>query len=383
MSNPEVIPIMPIYDTRDQDLARLLIRHSVKAGKGDLVFIDAVGLDCVGLAEALCVEATRVGAAPYIHLSDPETTRAFLHEVSEPVLQRLQEFELLQMKNTTCYIGIRGGQNAFESADVPSKKLDLWNKYIRQPVHLEQRVKHTRWCVVRYPNSAMAQLAQQPREKFADFYYKVCTLDYRAMEKACRPLSALMAKTDRVAIKGPGTDLEFSIKGIGNVPCFGTHNIPDGECFTAPVKDSINGTVAFNSPTIWEGHGYERITLAFENGKVVKASAGSADQTKRLNRILNQDAGASYVGEFAIAFNPHVLHPMRDILFDEKIAGSFHMALGQCYEETDNGNRSALHWDMVCIQRPDYGGGEIWFDGKMIRKDGVFLPKNLAALNPA
>jgi aminopeptidase len=373
---------MPIFDQRDTELARVLIRHSVKAAKGDLVYIDAVGLDTVGLAEALCVEAARVGAAPYIHLSEPETTRRLLHEGSEGVFRRLAEFELLQMKNTTCYIGIRGPQNSFESADVPPRKMDLYNRYIRRPVHLEQRVKHTRWCVVRYPNAGMAQLAQQPREKFADFYYKVCTHDYAAMERACRPLSRLMAATDRVHLKGPGTDLRFSIKSIPNVPCFGTHNIPDGECFTAPVRDSIEGTVAFNSPTIWEGHCYEQITLTFEKGRVVRAAAANRDQTKRLNRILTQDDGASYVGEFSIAFNPHILHPMRDILFDEKIAGSFHMALGQAYEEADNGNRSALHWDMVCIQRPEYGGGEMWFDGKLIRKDGIFLPKTLQGLNP-
>ena len=373
---------MAIFDPRDKELAKILIRHSVRAGKGDLVYIDAIGLDTRGLAEAICVEAAQAGAAPHVHITDPETTRRLLHVASEEVFTRLAEFELLQMKNATCYIGIRGNSNSYEMADVPARKLDLYNRILRGPVHLEERVRNTRWCVLRYPNSSMAQLACQPREAFADFYYRVCTHDYAAMARACKPLQALMDRTDSVEIRSADTHLTFSIKDVPSVPCFGTHNIPDGECFTAPVRDSVNGHVTFNSPTIWESQGYEKIRLEFVNGRIVKATAANPDQTRRLNRVLDQDEGARYVGEFSLGFNPHVLHPMRDILFDEKIAGSFHMAMGQAYEDADNGNRSRLHWDMVCIQRPDYGGGEIYFDGKLIRKDGLFLPKSLQKLNP-
>jgi aminopeptidase len=301
---------------------------------------------------------------------------------SEAVMQRSSEFELLQMKNAQCFIGIRGAANIFEYADVPRKQLNLYNKTIVQPVHMNQRVKHTRWCVLRYPNSSMSQLAQQSREGFAEFYYRVCTLDYAAMDRAVKPLAELMRKTDKVHITGPGTDLEFSIKGIGVVPCTGTHNIPDGECFTSPVRGSMNGTVAFNTPTVWEGSPYDNITLTFEKGRVVKATGSGKEQTAKLNKVLDQDEGARVVGEFAIAFNPFILNPMRDILFDEKIAGSFHMALGNAYDDADNGNRSAVHWDLVCIQRPDYGGGRIAFDGKVIREDGIFQPKALQKLNP-
>lgn len=372
---------MPILDLRDNDLAKTLVRHSVRAGKGDLVFIDAIGLDTRGLAEAICGEVLRAGAAPYVHLSDPETIRKLVHGSTESTLTRLAEFELLQMQNATCYIGIRGGANSYELADVPPRKMDLYNRILRKPVHLEERVKRTRWVVLRYPNSAMASMAGQPREKFADFYYQVCNHDYSAMEKACRPLKRLMEKTDHVAIKGPGTDLEMSIQGIPVVPCFGTHNIPDGECFTAPVRDSVNGTVTFNVPTIWESRAYDNIQLEFKDGRVTRATAGDKEQTRALNRVLDQDEGSRFIGEFSLGFNPHILKPMRDILFDEKIAGSFHMALGQAYEDADNGNTSQLHWDMVCIQRPEFGGGEIHFDGKLIRKDGVFLPKALQPLN--
>lgn len=368
-------------DSRDQELARLLIKHSVKAQKGDLVFIDAVGLDTAGLAEAVLIETLKVGAAPYVHLSEPETSRKLLHAAGEESMKRLAKFEMLQMKDTQCYIGIRGAANIFESSDVPPRQLSLYNKIVRKPVHLDQRVRHTRWCVLRFPNASMAQLAQRPRETFADFYYKVCTLDYSKMERAVRALKTAMEKTDEVHFKGNGTDLRMSIKNIGVVPCTGSHNIPDGECFTAPVRKSVNGTVFFNTPTIWEGTPYENIKLIFKDGKIVEATAASKEQTTKLNRVLDQDEGARYVGEVAIAFNPFILHPMRDILFDEKIAGSFHMAMGQAYEDADNGNKSQVHWDMVCIQRKDYGGGEIYFDGKLVRKDGIFLPKSLQGLN--
>jgi aminopeptidase len=191
-------------------------------------------------------------------------------------------------------------------------------------------------------------------------------------------LKALFEKTDRVEIRGPETDLRFSIKGIPAVICGGDRNIPDGEVFTAPVRDSVEGYVTFNAPTIYQGTGFDSIRLEFHAGKIVKATS---NETEKLNRILNSDAGARYVGEFSLGFNPFILRPMRDILFDEKIAGSFHFTPGQAYEEADNGNRSQVHWDMVNIQRPEYGGGEIVFDGKLIRRDGEFVSKSLRSLN--
>jgi aminopeptidase len=242
----------------------------------------------------------------------------------------------------------------------------------------DQRVKKTKWCVLRWPTPSMAQLAGMSTEAFEDFYFDVCTLDYEKLQPGMKALKALMERTDRVRINGPGTNLRFSIKGIPAVICGGDRNIPDGEVFTAPVRDSVNGFVTFNAPTIYQGTSFDHIRLEFENGKIVKATS---NQTKKLNDILNADPGARYIGEFSLGFNPHILYPMRDILFDEKIAGSFHFTPGQAYETADNGNRSQVHWDMVSIQRPDYGGGEIYFDGELIRKNGKFLPKQLHSLN--
>jgi aminopeptidase len=144
------------------------------------------------------------------------------------------------------------------------------------------------------------------------------------------------------------------------------------------VKDSVEGELTFNAPSIYQGTAFDGIQLKFKRGKIVEASS---NETKKLNKILDSDTGARYIGEFSLGFNPRVFQPMRDILFDEKIAGSFHFTPGQAYEEADNGNRSQVHWDMVSIQRPDYGGGEIYFDGKLIRRNGEFLPKQLRSLN--
>jgi aminopeptidase len=253
----------------------------------------------------------------------------------------------------------------------------LYNKTLR-PV-LNYRVNRTRWVVLRWPTPSMAQAANLSTEAFEDFYFEVCTLDYRKMARALAPLEKLMRRTDRVLLKGPGTDLSFSLKGIGAKPCSGLRNIPDGEVFSCPVRTSVNGVIQFNTPTIYAGTRFENIRLEFKAGKVVNATGSNA---KRMNEILDTDPGARYVGEFSLGFNPFILNPMCDILFDEKIAGSLHLTPGQAYEECDNGNRSAVHWDMVLIQREDWGGGEIWFDGQLIRKDGLFVPPSLQPLNP-
>jgi aminopeptidase len=253
----------------------------------------------------------------------------------------------------------------------------LWAQTFSRVVGEE--IMKKKWCGLRAPNESMAQDAGMSTEQFEDFYFDVCTLDYEKMSRAMDPLVALMEKTDRVQIKGPGTDLTFSIKDIPVVKCDGKYNVPDGEVFTAPVRDSVNGTIQFNTPSSYMGYTYDNIVLTFRDGKIVEATANN---TERINQLLDSDEGARYIGEFAIGFHPHILHPMKDTLFDEKIAGSLHFTPGQAYEIADNGNRSAVHWDMVLIQRPEYGGGEIYFDGELVRKDGLFVVEDLVGLNP-
>jgi aminopeptidase len=256
--------------------------------------------------------------------------------------------------------------------------MDLYQKYWWHAVHSEIRVPKTKWVVLRYPTDSFAQAASMSTKAFEDFYFDVCTADYAAMKVAQKPLQELMSRTDRVRIVAPDTELEFSIKGIPVIECWGERNIPDGEVFTAPVRESINGKIRFNTQSRYQGTVFDNIAFEFKNGKIVNATA---NETKKINEILDSDEGARYCGEWAVGVNNRVRHPMLDTLFDEKIGGSFHLTPGNAYEIADNGNRSRIHWDLVLIQRPDYGGGEMWFDGKLIRKDGRFVLKELEGLN--
>jgi aminopeptidase len=364
-------------DPRYKKLAKLLVEYSTVLKRGDRVLLDMIDVPDEFSVELLRA-ARAAGAIPIVEVRHTRVNREILRDTSEKHAQLVRELELFRMKKMQAYIAIRGSDNASENADVPSDRMALYSRIIR-PV-LNYRVNKTRWCVLRWPTPSMAQAAAMSTEAFEDLYFDVCTMDYRKMARAMIPLQKRMIKADRVQIKGPGTDLTFSIKGIGAKLCKGDRNIPDGEVFSCPVKDSINGRIQFNTPTLYSGTKFENVYLEFKDGKVVKATSNN---TKRLNEILNTDPGARYTGEFSLGFNPYILNPMCDILFDEKIAGSLHLTPGQAYEECDNGNRSAVHWDMVLIQRPEWGGGEIWFDRELIRKDGTFLPKDLKPLNPA
>jgi aminopeptidase len=364
-----------MHDARFDQLARLLVEYSIRLKRNETVFIEAFDAPDE-MAIALIRAVRQVGATPLVQIQHAQVSRALAIEVTERELNLIARHELARMRKMDAYIAVRGSNNITELSDVPVRQMKLIAKKMR-PVQ-DQRVKKTKWVVLRWPTPSMAQLAGMSTEAFEDFYFEVCTLDYRKLQPGMRALKALMEKTDRVEIKGPGTDLRFSVKRIPAVICGGDRNIPDGEVFTAPVKNSVEGHVAFNAPTIYQSTNFDGIRLGFRAGKVVEATS---NQTAKLNTILDSDPGARYIGEFSLGFNPHILQPMRDILFDEKIAGSFHFTPGQAYEEADNGNRSQVHWDMVNIQRPDYGGGEIYFDGKLIRRDGEFLPKQLRTLN--
>jgi aminopeptidase len=365
-----------MHDPRFDRLADVLVSFSTHLQKGERVLIDAFDIP-PEMTVSLVRAATRAKALPYVQIHQAQVSRALALGVVEEQLDVSAAIELARMKKMDAYIAVRGGANITEQSDVPPAQMKLVSRKMK-PV-LDWRVKKTKWCVLRWPSPSMAQLAGMSTEAFENFYFDVCTLDYSRMVPGMKALKALMEKTDQVHIEGPGTDLRFSIKDIPAVMCGGSHNIPDGEVFTAPVKTSVEGHVTYNAPSIYQGTAFDNVRLEFKAGKIVGATANN---TEKLNAILDSDAGARFIGEFAIAFNPHILSPMRDILFDEKISGSFHFTPGQCYEQTENGNRSQVHWDMVNIQRADWGGGTIRFDGKVIRQDGIFLPKVLQALNP-
>ncbi len=370
-----------MLDPRVTKLAELLATHSTELGPDDAVLIHAFDIPDEVTAECVRVVQSK-GAKAVLRRESSLVRRQLLLGLDEAGTELIADVEKYEMTKMTAYWSLRGSHNIGENSDVPSEKLSMWQRLYATPVVFEVRVPNTKWVALRWPTPSMAQQANASTQAFEDFYFRVCTLDYSKMEKAVAPLVDLMNATDQVRIVGPGTEFEFSIKDIGAVPCIGKRNIPDGECFSCPVKDSANGVVQYNTSSLYQGTVFKDVRYVVKNGKIVEAEAGA--QTEKLNEILDTDEGARYFGEWSLGFNPYVLDPMLDTLFDEKIAGSFHLTPGNAYPPPGgNGNKSAIHWDKVVIQRPEYGGGEIWFDGKLIRKDGLFVVPQLEGLNPA
>jgi len=364
-------------EDRNIKLAKIICDYSISLQKDEKVWIEWKGKEASPLIQAIVEEVTKKGAIPFLKYTDDQLFSPFLEHASETQLKHYSELDESLIKQMNAYIGIRANDNIFDLADVDGNKKQMFQKHY-SPRVTDYRVKHTKWVVLKYPNNSLAQLSQKSTKAFTEFYYKVCTLDYSVLSKAMDPLLELMSKTDIVHIKGPGTDLTFSIKGVPCIKCDGKYNIPDGEVFTAPVRESMNGTIAYNVPSVYSGLLFSNVKFEVKNGKIIKAESSNSYE---LNRILDTDEGSRYFGEFAIGLNPYVNQPMMDILFDEKIYGSIHLTPGKAYEDADNGNHSAVHWDLVLSQTPEFGGGEIYFDGKLIRKDGNFVINELKGLN--
>ena len=366
-------------DIRNKKLASNLLQHSINIQKGEKILIEIIGMDAIPLGKELIRQAEIIGALPFFNLIDYEIMREMLINGTEEQMKIYAKHDLQRMKDMDAYIGVRASTNTAELNGISNEKMELYNKYYMLPVHFEERVKNTKWCILRYPNSSMAQMSNMSTEEFEDFYFDVCTLDYNKMSKAMDPLVNLMNKTKNVHIIGEGTDLTFSIEGIPAEKYMGSFNIPDGEVATAPVKSSVNGYITYNTETRYNGILFNNIRFEFKDGKIVKATS---NKTKELNEILDIDEGSRYIGEFALGLNPYIEKPIGDTLFDEKIKGSFHFTPGDSLEESDNGNRSSIHWDIVNIQTQEYGGGEIWFDDVLVRKNGIFVLDELKPLNP-
>ena len=366
-------------DIRIEKLAKNLLNHSVNLQKGENILIEILGEDAIPLAKELIRQAQLKEANAYFNIVNYEVLREILKNCSEEQIKLYSKPDLQRIKDMDAYIAIRANSNTAELNGISKENMEIYNKYYTVPVHFEERVKNTKWCILRYPNESMAQMSNMSTEEFEDFYFNVCTLDYEKMSKAMDNLVNLMNKTKNIHIVGPGTDLKFSIEGIPAEKYMGTFNIPDGEVATAPVKTSVNGYITYNTESRYNGILFSNIRFEFENGKIVKATS---NKEKEINVILDTDEGSRYIGEFALGLNPYIERPIGDTLFDEKIRGSFHFTPGDSLEESDNGNRSAIHWDIVNIQTPEYGGGEIYFDDVLVRKDGIFVLKELEDLNP-
>lgn len=365
-------------DSRIITLANNLVNYSCKVKPGQKVLINYTGHDTAPLAKALVKAVYEAGGIPFENYTDVRILRELMLGATKEQLEMRAKWECDRMSQMDCFIGIRGSENVSELADVPEDKHKLYDKYYYTPLHHNIRIPKTRWVVLRYPTASMAQLSNTSQDAFEDFYFDVCNMDYSKMSKAMDALVELMDKTDKVRITGKDTDLTFSIKDIPTVKCDGILNIPDGEVYTAPIRDSVNGKLSYNTSSLNKGFTFENIVFEFENGKIVNATA---NDTERINQILDADEGARYIGEFAIGVNPYILEPMNDTLFDEKIMGSFHFTPGMCYDDAYNGNKSDIHWDLVMIQRPEYGGGDMYFDDVLVRRDGEFVIDALKPLN--
>ncbi len=366
-------------DSRIEKLANQLLTYSVNIQTGDNLLIEILGEDCILLAKELMKQAQKLGAKPYFNIINYEILSVMLEHATEEQIKLYAKHDVQRMKDMDAYIGIRASSNTFALSGIPSKIMELYSKYYMAPVHFEERVKNTKWCILRYPNHAMAQMCKMNTDEFEDYFFKVCNLDYGKMSKAMEPLKDLMNRTDKVHILGKGTHLTFRIKGIPAEKYAGIFNIPDGEVASSPIKTSVNGYITYHTETAYHGVLFHDIKFEFKDGKIIRATA---DKTKELNEILDTDEGSRYIGEFALGLNPYIEKPMGDTLFDEKIKGSFHFTPGDSLQQSDNGNRSSIHWDIVNIQTKEYGGGEIYFDDVLVRKDGIFVLPELKGLNP-
>lgn len=366
-------------DERIVKLAKNIVNYSLKVKPGEKVLIETRNVN-LPLMDELVKQVYAVGGYPFVNIKYSSLDRTLMMGCQKEQLELMFNLEAERMEAMDCYIGIRIPENCYEETGVPYEKIDLYNSIYEMKLLMEVRCPKTRWVVLRYPTPGMAQAAEMSTEDFEEFYFNVCaSLDYEKMSKAMDPLKELMDRTNQVRITAKDTDLTFSIKQIGGVKCDGECNLPDGEVYSAPIKDSVNGYITYNTPSMYDGFTFQNIRFEFKDGKIVKATA---NDTKRLNEILDIDEGARYIGEFAIGVNPYVTKVMNETLFDEKIMGSLHFTPGNCVAECENGNRSAVHWDLVLIQTPEYGGGEIIFDGEVIRKDGMFVKEELKCLNP-
>ncbi|MCI8964986.1 MAG: aminopeptidase [Clostridia bacterium] len=367
-----------MVDERIKKLAHGLVNYSVKLKENEKILISINGLDGLDLGREIIKEVYKVKGKPFVRISDENITNTLIKDGDKEIFNIMRDEELEQMKKMDAYIAVRAAENITNAINISSEQMELYEKEYMNDV-LNERVDNTKWVILRYPNASMAQLASMNTEEFEDFYFNVCNLDYAKMDKAMDALKELISRTDKVHIVGPGTDLSFSIKGMGAIKCAGECNIPDGEVYTAPIKDSVNGKISYNAVSTYRNTTFSDIVLEFKEGKIINATSNN---TKKLNEILDTDEGARYIGEFALGVNPYVTKPMNDILFDEKIAGSFHFTPGRAYQDMFNGNISAIHWDLVCIQTEEKGGGEIYFDDVLIRKNGRFVLPELESLNP-
>lgn len=360
-----------------KELASQIVGYSIKVEKGEKVLIMTQSLEAREFISYLIEEIYNHGGVPSVKINDPYLGSQLSEGNTEERIELLKTIQEQEVELYDCFINIRYATNDYEDKNINPEMNRKLKKALQKSSDI--RVNKRKWVLLNYPSDLDGHKAGMTSREFKEFALDVMTVNYQEMSELIRPLKELMDKTDKVRLTGKDTDITFSIKGMGSIPCVGEMNIPDGELYSAPVKNSVNGKITYNTPSPYNGHIFHHVSLEFKDGKIVNATCNEDDE--KLNEIFDTDEGARYVGEFSLGFNPKILEPMGDILYDEKILGSLHFTPGQAYKDCYNGNDSGIHWDMVLIQRPEYGGGEVYFDDVLIRKDGMFVLEELKPLN--
>lgn len=358
-------------------LAQTLVEYSLDVQKNETVMIQIENEKCFPLAQKIIDSVYKREGIPYVKIVNKELDAHLLKNASKGQIELLSKIKKFEVEQFDCFLSIHYSINDYVDKNIPPEIRSKLGEATKKSDDI--RINKRKWVLLNYPSVLDSFKAHKTTEEFTKYAFDVMTYDYKQMEEDMKPLKELMEQTDQVRIVAPNTDLTFRIKGIPAIPCCGKNNIPDGEIFTAPIKNSVNGVITYNTPSPYQGNIFHHVSLTFEDGKIIHATCDEKDE--ELNQIFDIDSGARYVGEFAIGLNPLIRHPMGDILFDEKIIGSIHFTPGQCYEEANNGNNSSIHWDMVLIEREDYGGGELYFDDVLIRKNGKFVLDSLKHLN--
>lgn len=351
-------------DQRDEKLANILVHYSIKAKKGDKVIID---FHEAGKTLALEVykKLLDIGAFVYLEAKLDGFEHAYYKHASSEQINHVFDFEHEKPDEVDARVVIRSSFNSKEMSNIAPEKIAARRKTM-QPF-LNKYVEK-RWILTYYPSHGMAQEADMSLEEYKEFYFKTCLLDWESVKESQEKLKNAIDDGKVMRVVGEKTDITLSMEGRDGIKCCGEHNMPDGEVFYAPVETQVNGHVYFDLPSIFSGKEVKGIYLEFENGKIIKATAEKNQEL--LHAILSTDEGSKYLGEVGIGTNFQITKPTKEILFDEKIGGSIHMAVGRAYKEGGGQNESAIHWDMIKDLRKK---GEIYIDGKLIQKNGKFL----------
>lgn len=353
-------------DKRWAQLGDLLVNYSMAVKPGEKVMIAFVEVETYPLVHAIYRSCLQAGALPQVQFLSEELNRLVLVHGTPEQIGWVPEIEAYGMEWADVYFGLRGAHNLDVFWDIPAEKLSLLRQAMGKISTL--RWQKTRWCLLRVPNAALAHQAGVDEETITDMFFNACFLDWPVVSQEWRRWADDLTKGDQIRIIGKGTELSFSTEGRTWDVAAGHSNMPDGEIATAPVESTIDGVIYFDFPGVLGGRLVHDIRLRWEQGKLVEAT--SSTNQDFLRSVLNTDAGASLIGEFAIGTNPEVNYFCKDILIDEKIGGTIHIALGRAYPKVGGTNQSAIHWDIIKDMRQE---GEIYLDDELVFRNGKVL----------